>query len=100
MSSPVSRRDFLSTSAQTATLAAVGIIPNTVDVRDFNAVGDGNKGQYSPNYGLVVRALSNCVVKDNVMHEGAMQELVVDQGGHGAGVILQDNVGSILKPNP
>ena len=41
MSSPVSRIDFLSTSAQTATLAAVGIIPNTVDVRDFNAVGDG-----------------------------------------------------------
>jgi hypothetical protein len=34
------------------------------------------------------------------MHEGVMQELVVDQGGHGEGFILKDNVGSILKPNP
>ena len=66
----------------------------------FNAGrDDGGKGEYSPNYGLVVRALSKCVVKDNVMHEGAMQELVVDQGAHGEGVILKDNVGSILTPN-
>ncbi len=37
----------------------------------------------------------NCVIKDNVMHNGATKELLVDLGEHGEGVIVKDNPGCI-----
>src|ERR1017187_3622721 len=40
MSEPVSRRDFIKTTA-TGIVGAAGVVPNVLDVRDFNAVGDG-----------------------------------------------------------
>ena len=56
---------------------------------------DGGKGQWSPNYSIVIRKLENSVIKDNVMHEGSLKELVVDRGEHGPNVIVKDNVGSL-----
>jgi hypothetical protein len=32
------------------------------------------------------------------MHRGALKELMVDLGGHGEGLVLKDNPGSIFKP--
>jgi parallel beta-helix repeat protein len=58
---------------------------------------DGLKGQWSPDYGIVLRGLENSIIKDNVMHQGAMKELVVDRGGHGPNVVVKDNVGSLKK---
>ena len=42
---------------------------------------DGNRGEWSPDYSIVVRALASSVIKDNVMHEGSLKGLVVDLGG-------------------
>jgi|ERR1700722_5648063 len=58
---------------------------------------DGGKGETTPDYALVLRALSNSVVANNVMHRGAVKELTIDLGGHGEGFILKDNPGSVFK---
>ena len=57
---------------------------------------DGGEGVWSPSYGIVCKDLQNCVIANNVLHEGALRELIVDQGGHGEGVVLKDNPGSLL----
>lgn len=59
---------------------------------------DGGKGERTPDYGMVLRALTDSVVANNVMHRGALKELMVDLGGHGEGLVLKDNPGSIFKP--
>jgi hypothetical protein len=59
---------------------------------------DGGQGEWSPSYAMVLRGLTNSVIKDNVMHEAALSELVVDLGGHAEGVVIKDNVGSVLVP--
>lgn len=56
---------------------------------------DDGGGVNSPRYGLVLKDLKNCVVKDNTLHIGCLKELIKDLGGHGEGVILKDNPGSI-----
>ena len=58
---------------------------------------DGGQGGYSPDYGIVLKGLESSVIKDNVQHLGAMKEMIVDLGGHGEGVIIKDNVGSLRK---
>ena len=73
------------------------------DVEGLSCVGntiqagrdDGGKGEMTPDYALVLRALRNSVVANNVMHRGAMKELIADLGGHGEGFILKDNPGSL-----
>jgi hypothetical protein len=59
---------------------------------------DGNKGEWSPRCGIVYGRLENSVIKDNVLHRGALEELLVDLGGHGEGVIVKDNPGSVGTP--
>lgn len=72
----------------------VTVIGNTMNVgRD-----DGQRGTYSPSYGIVYKGLENCVIKDNVMHDGCLRALLLDKGGHGAGVIVKDNPGCVLQP--
>lgn len=61
------------------------------------AGADEGSGQLSPNYGMVLRGLKNCIVKGNVMHIGALKQLVVDQGGHGEGVVIGDNVENLFS---
>ena len=40
--------------------------------------------------------LQNCVVANNVLHEGALRQLLVDNGGHKEGVVIKDNPGCLL----
>ena len=59
---------------------------------------DGQRGNYSPAYGIVYKGLENCVIKDNVLHDGCLRQLLADQGGHGDGVIVKDNPGCLFQP--
>ncbi len=56
---------------------------------------DGNTGVWSPSYGIVYKELQNCVIGNNVLHEGALKQLLVDLGGHGEGAVVKDNPGSL-----
>lgn len=63
---------------------------------------DDGAGINSPAYCIVLKNLKNCIVKDNAMHIGSLEELVLDLGGHGEGVIVKDNVGCLFvehEPN-
>jgi hypothetical protein len=57
---------------------------------------DGPKGAWGPAYGIIYRGLRNCVVRDNVLHDGATRELLLDQGGHHEGVLVSDNPGRVF----
>ncbi len=61
---------------------------------------DDGGGAWSPSYGIVYKNLKNCVIAQNVLHEGAIKNLLVDLGGHGEGVIVKDNPGSLFQPKP
>ena len=56
---------------------------------------DGNKGIWSPSYGFVLKELQDCVVANNVLHDGAIRQLLVDLGGHGEGTVIKDNPGTL-----
>lgn len=60
---------------------------------------DDGGGVNSPTYGLVLHQLKNCVIQSNTLHIGALKQIILDRGGHGEGVLLKDNVGSLL-PDP
>ena len=65
---------------------------------DFQAKYDEYYGtSWSPGHGIVCKDLQNSVIANNVLHEGATQQLIVDQGGHAEGVVLRDNPGSLFK---
>jgi hypothetical protein len=68
-------------------------VGNTCDV----GKDDGGEGETTPDYSMVLRALTNSVVANNAMHQGALKALIVDLGGHGDGFILKDNPGSLFK---
>jgi hypothetical protein len=57
---------------------------------------DGPKGAWGPAYGIIYRGLRNCVVRDNVLHDGATQQLLLDQGSHHEGVLVSDNPGRLF----
>lgn len=59
---------------------------------------DGQKGDWSPSYGLVLKDLDDCIVRDNVLYNGALEDLILDLGGHGEGAIIGDNPGRLLEP--
>jgi|LSQX01.1.fsa_nt_gb hypothetical protein len=61
---------------------------------------DGGRGGWSPHTGLVLRNLDNAVVRDNVLHQAALDELVSDLGGHGTQVVIGDNPGSLKAATP
>ena len=56
---------------------------------------DGGTGTLSPSYGIVYKGLQNCVINNNVLHDGAMRQLLLDLGGHGGGTVVRDNPGRI-----
>ena len=56
---------------------------------------DDGGGINSPELGIVLRKLKNCIVKDNTLHIGALTQLIVDLGEHEEGVIIADNVGNL-----
>jgi Pectate lyase superfamily protein/Right handed beta helix region len=57
---------------------------------------DDGGGTASPQYGMVLRALKNSIVKDNVLHIGALKQVLLDLGEHEEGAIIKDNVGSLF----
>jgi hypothetical protein len=57
---------------------------------------DGNEGLWSPSYGFVLKELQDCVIANNVLHDGALQQLFLDLGGHGQGAVIKDNPGSLV----
>lgn len=56
---------------------------------------DSGTGQLSPSYGIVYRSLRNSVLKDNVLHRGATEQLLVDQGDNDETCLVKDNIGSL-----
>jgi hypothetical protein len=58
---------------------------------------DGNRGEWSPDYSIVIRQLASSIIKDNAMHKGSLKGLLVDRGEHGEGVVVKDNVGSLQE---
>lgn len=59
---------------------------------------DNDQGVWTPSYGIVVQGLEDCVITNNVLHDGALRQLLVDHGGHGSGVIIKDNPGRLFHP--
>lgn len=59
---------------------------------------DFGKGEFSPDTGLVVEGLSDCVFSGNTFHEGYLKTMIEDRGGHGGGFVLKDNVGRPMVP--
>jgi hypothetical protein len=57
---------------------------------------DGNAGIWSPSYGIVYQGLRDCIIRDNVLHDGALKQLVLDLGNQQEGVIVGDNPGRLL----
>ncbi len=56
---------------------------------------DNGRGVWSPSYGIVYKELQHCVISNNVLHDGAIQQLMVDLGGHGEGAVVKDNPGCL-----
>ena len=56
---------------------------------------DRDKGVSSPSYGIVYQGLENCVITNNVLHDGAMRKLLLELSHHGEDVIVRDNPGRI-----
>ncbi len=57
---------------------------------------DGNAGTFSPTYGIVYQGLEQCVIRDNVLRDGALRQLLLDLGGHGEGVVIGENPGRLF----
>ena len=57
---------------------------------------DGDAGVYTPSYGIVYSGLRNCIIRENVLHDGALKALLLDLGGHGEGVVVGDNPGRLF----
>ena len=58
---------------------------------------DGDKGVFSPSYGIVYQGLENCVITNNVLHDGALRQLLFELGGHDESVMVRDNPGRVAK---
>jgi len=55
---------------------------------------DGAKGDYTPQYGFLVRKLSHCVVSSNTLFRGYLKDMTLDLGEHGSDYAFANNVGS------
>jgi hypothetical protein len=58
---------------------------------------DGDKGIWSPSFGIVYSGLEDSVISGNVLHNGALSRLLVNLGGHGKGVVVKDNPGRLFQ---
>ena len=57
---------------------------------------DGGKGEYTPQFGFLVRKLSHSVISSNTLFKGYMKEITADLGEHGQEYLFVNNVGSPL----
>ena len=58
---------------------------------------DGGKGLFTPKVGLIIKNLSHCIISGNTLWNGYMEDMLVDEGGHGPELIIKDNVGCPKK---
>ena len=61
---------------------------------------DNGRGMFSPNYAMVLKDCDQTVIANNTLFGGALKELIVDLGEHGAGFILKDNPGTLFVELP
>jgi hypothetical protein len=47
--------------------------------------------------GILYGRLKDCVIANNTLFEESLRELMVDNGGHGDGVVVNDNPGSLKR---
>jgi hypothetical protein len=59
---------------------------------------DNGRGAWSPSYGIAYKDLQHCVIASNVLHDGALKQLVADLGGNDETVVVKDNPGGLFKP--
>ena len=55
---------------------------------------DGGKGNYTPQFGFLVRKLSHSVISSNTLFKGYNKEMTADLGEHGPDYLFVNNVGS------
>ncbi len=55
---------------------------------------DGGWGEYTPQYGFLVRKLSHSVISSNTLFRGYLKEMTADLGEHGQEYLFVNNVGS------
>jgi hypothetical protein len=56
---------------------------------------DNGSGLWSPSYGIGYKQLQPCVISNNVLHDGAFQQLMVDLGGRGERAVVKENPGCL-----
>ncbi len=54
---------------------------------------DGGKGDYTPQFGFILRKLSYTVISSNTLFRGFTKEMTTDQGEHGPDYVFANNVG-------
>ena len=59
---------------------------------------DSGKGQHSPTRGVVYKGLRDSIIKDNTLYEGAVGELIIDEGDNDDTCIVKDNPGRTAPP--
>ena len=59
---------------------------------------DGGAGTFTPLVGMILEGLTSSVISGNAMHEGYLEQMFLDKGGHGEGFILKDNTGCPMTP--
>lgn len=58
---------------------------------------DGGTGVFTPQVGMILEGLSSSIISANAMCEGYLEEMFLDKGGHGEGLILRDNTGCPMR---
>ncbi len=58
---------------------------------------DGGRGSITPQFGMMVRKLSHCVISSNSLFRGYLKEMTADLGEHGPDYVFANNVGSALQ---
>jgi hypothetical protein len=77
-------------------VAGVTVIGNTFRCERSN----GPTPRFFPSYGIVYGGLTNSVIATNVLHQGAVRQLLADLGGNGEGTVIKDNAGSLHTVRP
>jgi hypothetical protein len=57
---------------------------------------DGGKGEYTPQFGFLVRKLSHAVISSNTLFKGYKKEMTADLGEHGPDYLFVNNVGCAM----
>jgi hypothetical protein len=58
---------------------------------------DGARGDYTPQFGFLVRRLSHSVISSNSLFKGYLKEMTADLGEHGPDYVFANNVGCAIS---